>query len=294
MLNSGNIQILVESIDDTHVHSSMAMIVDAATLAGSENAVILGCGRCTEIPVRHLSTMFNRIDLVDLDDYALEFVETQCQQWEEARNSCTFYHADLTGLISQIEPKAQKIVTSVTQPSSCLDELGQLLISTTPNFWRPLQDEKYNLIVCSAVLTQLQATVRKSVEDIYLNKFPGDSSALSLYKQWRSSIWTFARQLEDAFIDHLRSLLVPGGIIYLSDTVHACWLLQSDPQTFITEGAWIATRTPRLADYLSSWEEIITERMWKWMRRGQEGQYWGRLYGVQAIIYRAQARESTG
>jgi hypothetical protein len=164
--------------------------------------------------------------------------------------------------------------------------LGQLLTSTTPNFWKPLKDYKYNLIVCSAVLTQLQASVRKRVGAIFLNRFPEYRSALSLNKSWRGHIWKFARHLEDVFINHLELLSAPGGIVYLSVTVHVCWLLRTDSQTFTTEGSWIAIRTSRLADYLSPEYEITAERQWKWFRKEQEGHYWGRLYDVQAIIYR--------
>src|SRR5262249_586451 len=99
-------------------------------------------------------------------------------------------------------------------------------------------------------------------------------------------VWVFARQLESAFINHLERLLAPGGIVYLSDTVHVCWLSQYGAQGFTTEGCWTATRTSRLVDYLRPASEVLTERSWSWVRSQGGGAYWGRLYGVQAIIYR--------
>jgi hypothetical protein len=90
----------------------------------------------------------------------------------------------------------------------------------------------------------------------------------------------------------LEQLSAPGGIVYLSDTVHVCWLLQTDSDTVTTEGSWIASRTSRLADYMLPTYEILKEGSWNWMRKEQEGPYWGRLYGVQALTYRVPDRNS--
>ena len=273
-------------IEDTHILSSLEMIAEAAILAGSGCAAVLGCGACTEIPIRQLGERFNRVDLVDLDSARLKVAGAQCRQWKETKATFAFYHADLTGLISQLEPLAHDIAASAATPSACLDDFGQLLTSTTPSFWRSPDEQTYSLVVCSAILTQLQATVRRQLENIFSQRFPAARSELSAYEPWRKSLWNFARRLEETFIDHLEPLSAPGAIVYLSDTVQVCWLVQSGIQTFTTEGTWIATRTSRLADYLRPWNRIIAQRQWSWFRREQEGVYWGRLYGVQAIVYR--------
>jgi hypothetical protein len=87
VFSPGTFQIPAESINHTHVISSNAMIADAASLAGSGYAAVLGCGRCTEIPVRYLSTIFKRVDLVDIDSDALKSVEIQFREWGQAKNS---------------------------------------------------------------------------------------------------------------------------------------------------------------------------------------------------------------
>jgi hypothetical protein len=278
--------ITVLPMDDAHVQSSATAILEAAIAAGSGCAAVLGCGACAEIPIRPLAERFNPIDMVELDDVALKIAEVQCQQRKETQDTCIFHHADLTGLIPQVEPLARDIAARAAVPSACLDGFSQLLSSTAPNFWRSPQARAYKLVVCSAILTQLQATVRRRLENIFSKRFPSARSELSVYEPWRKSLWNFARRLEEAFIDHLESLSTPAAIVYLSDTVHVCWLLQSSLQTFTTEGAWIATRTSCLVDYLRPWNRIMAEHRWNWFRREQEGSYWGRLYGVQAIIYR--------
>jgi hypothetical protein len=106
------------------------------------------------------------------------------------------------------------------------------------------------------------------------------------HKSWYKSVWNFARNLEDGFIKHLGTLLKPQGIVYLSETVHVSWLTQLDEQSVSTEGRWITLRTSRLTDYLCPSDTIIKEQHWDWLREDKEGDFWGRLYGVQAVIYR--------
>ena len=284
-------QIPAASLNDSHVQSSMAMMIEAANRSELGGVALLGCGKGSEIPVRQLAMRFAPVDCVDLDNDALSILEAQCQQWQDTWHRFRFDHSDLTGLIPQIVPLAQEVVAISAEPFSCLYRLGALLGSAQPDFWKPPSGEKYSLVICSAVLTQLQATVRKRVENVFLNGFPGQASVLSSYEPWRRAVWNFARKLEDAFILHLESLCSSTGIIYLSDTVHVYWLRRSGPELFTTEGTWIATRTSRLVDYLHSWNEILAQHQWDWIKVEAEGPYSGRVYGVQSLIYKAGSYE---
>ena len=262
------------------------MINEAATLADSGSAVVLGCGRGIEIPIRVLNEKFDRVDLVDIDGAALDFVRAQYEQWNDKKNVFQFHCADLTGMIARVERQADELVANAVDPLECLDQLGLLLESAAPEFWAPSESERYDLVICSMVLTQLQALVRESVEKIYLGRFAECAPALLTQKSWRESVWNFARSLEDGFIEHLRTLINPQGVIYLSETVHVSWLTQLDEQSVSTPGRWITLRTSRLADYLRPSDTILAEKRWDWLREEREGSFWGRLYGVQAVIYR--------
>jgi hypothetical protein len=271
---------------NTHVPSSVAMISDAMALAGSGSAAVLGCGRCGEIPIRLLNQTFDVVDLVDIDNDSLAVVVEQCKQWNDEKNACRFYCADLTGMITTVKRRGGELVAQAVDPVTCLKQLGVLLESTAPEFWAPSRGERYDLLVCSTVLTQLQALVRESVEKIYLGRFPEHAPAMLKNKSWCESVWSFARNLEDGFIEHLGKLIKPQGIVYLSETVHVSWLTQLDEQSVSTEGRWITLRTSRLTDYLRPNDTIIKEQYWDWLREDKEGDFWGRLYGVQAVIYR--------
>ena len=275
-------QIRLEDLDDTHNERSPEMILRAAALARPRAVAVLGCGKCVDIPIQQLTTISDRLDLVDADVSALKFVESRFPN--DSRCSRALHHADLTGLVSQIQPAAQDLVMHSSDPFQCLDELAEWLAASKPHFWRPPRSDGYELLICSAVLTQLQASVREKLEHVFLKRFPLHRNALLFHGNWRDSVLKFARKLEDAFIEYLDSLIYPGGLIYLSDTVHVCWLTQLDLRTFTTEGSWLATRTSRLADYLGS-RQVIGEGQWQWIRRLREGRFWGCLYGVQAVIY---------
>jgi hypothetical protein len=271
---------------ETHLLASVCMIKEAMTLADPGSVAVLGCGRCSEIPIRLLNEKFDRVDLIDMDDAALDFVGAKCNEWNDEKNAYRFHCADLTGMMATVVQQAEELVQNAVDPIECLEQLGMLLESTTPEFWEHPEKQRYDFLICSGVLTQLQALVRESVEKIYLERFPQYAPALSELKSWTESVWKFARSLENGFIKHLGKLTKSHGIIYLSETVHVSWLTQLDDQSVSTEGSWIATRTSRLADYLSPRDTIVAEQHWKWLRESREGNFWGRLYGVQALIYR--------
>ncbi|WP_315817955.1 hypothetical protein [Paraflavitalea speifideaquila] len=75
---------------DTHMLSSVAMIAEAAALAGSGLAAVLGCGSCGEIPIRLLNQTFEVVDLVDIDREALSIVDRQCKEWVDQKMPASF------------------------------------------------------------------------------------------------------------------------------------------------------------------------------------------------------------
>lgn len=282
-------QLSLKDLADTHNADSSQMILEAAALARPRHVAVLGCGTCVDIPIRELKALGCRLNLVDMDGAALKSVKSR--YFNEPGDSHTLYQSDLTGLIPQMELQLEDDVCTSSDPLHCLDTLAEWLTATTPVFWQPPRHEKYDLLICSAVLTQLQARVRQHLESMFLTKFSSHARLLHLSPRWRNSVLKFARKIETAFVQHLESLTSRAGLIYLSDTVHVCWLTQSGSETFTTDGAWIATRTARLADYLQVGNEIVSERRWQWIRKLQEDRFCGRLYGVQALVYKPLQNE---
>ena len=275
----------IEIQTDFHTYESKRIIIEACQNSHDEAAVILGCGRCGEIPLRELANRFQKIDLLDINGKALQFVEQETITWN-SKNKLKFYHDDLTGVMANVQSEAQQIVSENANPMICLRQLGDLLKTTKYNFWTSPEKKKYDLVICSMVLTQLQAVVRESIEKIYLQRFPNCLDALTSDVVWCKALWSFARDIEEEFISHLKKLTRPNGIIYLSATVNVSWMVQTDEESVIAEGHWIATKSSQLLDYLGNDSEVVKFKKWNWLRQEEEGEYWGRLYGVQALIYR--------
>src|SRR5690242_14575439 len=87
---------------ETHFLASVRMIKEAATLADPGSVAVLGCGRCAEIPIRLLNEKFDRVDLIDIDGAALDFVRAKCIEWNDEKNAYRFHCADLTGMMATV------------------------------------------------------------------------------------------------------------------------------------------------------------------------------------------------
>jgi hypothetical protein len=270
-----------------HIARSREMI--GAAVAHAEDptaaAAVLGCGRAAEIPLDQMRG-FSRVDLVDLDDTALDHLLARYGA-PPGPPRFAYHHVDLTGLVAPLAAQAAAILGPAVDATAAADRLAALIVDPAPSWWRPPDGVRFRLLVCSGVLTQLQAGVRAGIEAAWRDRFDGDVTALAASTVWREAALGLARRLEDGFVRHLDELIEPGGVIYLADTVHVSWLVAIDAHIVETPGAWLATRTARLADHLGRGAIVLAEGRWPWFRPGAEGPYWGRLYGVQAVIYRA-------
>lgn len=278
----------VELDPETHFMQSTSLINRAAELADKRSALILGCGLCTEIPLKTLLHRFESVDLLDIDKWALQEISQQGRKWPTPLDPKRVHHADITGLVVSAEHYANTIAQGSKDPFNFLVKCAEWLNYACPEFWRPDQGKHFDLVIVSTVLTQLQALVRERIESVFSQYFPLAIQTIHNFIPWRTAIWQFARRLEHLFIRHLATLVKPEGVIYLSATVHVSWLTQCSANTFFAEGKWIATETNCLRDYLDQEEHVLQENCWDWIRPGNEGGYWGRLYGVQALIYQPQ------
>lgn len=269
-----------------YIEESAKWIQMAASVTAGGCAAILGCGNCQEIPLSCLEQTFQHVDFVDIDERAIHVLRDKMTGYRARHDVFQVHHADLTGVSPKLEAAAREVVGEASDPHRCLGELAELLVSASPLFWSAPGGTCYDLVVCSSVLTQLQARVRSVVEAAFLERFQAFAFALRSQEQWRRCAWQFARNLEHGFVDHLRRLAGPNGVIYLSDTIQVWWLKQVGPKEFESPGYWLTTESSRLRDYLPPWVEILAEGGWPWILERTEGPYWGRLYGCQALICR--------
>ncbi|MGC1247355.1 MAG: hypothetical protein WA865_14160 [Spirulinaceae cyanobacterium] len=272
----------VERNAQAHLQNSKDLIQYATKMAGTGRALVLSSSGCEEVPLDILGRRFIQVDLVEKDAGIVELIS---RKRSLGNHTYTFYQEDLTCILATITPQAEEIAAVAQNPSSCLQALGQLLISTPLHFCKPTPEPKYNLIVCSGMLTRISALVRQEIESIFLHHFPQSLSALTSDPEWRKPLWQFVRKLEEQFLNHLASLVAHNGMVYLSDTVKVCWLRLDETNQMLTQGAWQTIAKPRLIDYLYSESKVLEQQQWKYLIKKPQGQYWGSLSMIESLVY---------
>src|SRR3990170_1997316 len=165
-----------------HIRSSRRFILDAADATGQTSILILGCGRCAEIPVDSLGQRFSRLLFVDADVDALTAVAAR---YADHRARYEYHQADLTGMIGWIRDEARRIALRDVTPELMIEQLADRVLSHAPELWSPPSGERFDLVVCSGVLTQLQAKVRAAADQAFGEKFPGQTRLLQSHRAWR-------------------------------------------------------------------------------------------------------------
>ncbi len=269
-----------------HGFRSRAAVTEALETAAPRRVVVLGCGDGETLPLAPLLETAEVIDFVDYDAEELTRLSETLDPATPDDLAVGVHEVDLTGCIDEVRRWADDILTGEGDADSCLDEMILRLADTRPRFWAPETGERYDLVVCANVLTQLAVPVMAAVDAAWQGRFPGLTSNPGTRDRWNRAMWTFTRNLENAFIGHLDDLAEPGGSIYLSATVHVHGVDRGADGRPQIGGAWIMTATPRLRDYLRPWHRVDSESQWEWWLEQPTSPVWGRLYRVQAVTYR--------
>ena len=272
-----------KGINDSHISNSNSSILESYHYADLDSILNLGCGECNEINLMNLKNSLH-IDLVDIDKKVLKYLRGNIS------SSCNYkgisiFNEDITGSIANLSESAENYIKTKNDHES-LKSLQYLVDNININFWVPPGGYKYTLIICSLLITQLQANLISALENVFLKYFPDYKNELSSNSDWIKTKYRFTRNLEQAFVDHLKTLAAKDAVLYFSDTVRVCFLKKISDDLFSTEGSWITTKTNRLADYFDSSFTILKETSWNWYLAKNDNNSDARLYDVQAVILR--------
>lgn len=274
-----------------HVATSKQMISKAYELADRGGVLVLGCGSCKEIPIETLVAA-SQLHLVDINEDALRGVRGDLTAKGMDLDGVTFTNEDIMGLIARLSSEVEAALPTTSDAHDACELLVHLIDHAEMAFWSPENRTRYSLIVCSLVLTQLQAVALARLEDVFLTHYPAGRVALATHKGWSRARFAFARRLEEAFVAHLRLIAAPNAILYLSSTIRVCFVKRIAAGLFSTEGSWVAAKTGRLADYFTSGDEIVQEASWPWFLSKRENGSDGRLYDVQALALRLEGKRT--
>lgn len=274
-----------KTINEHHVSMSHSLITDTYRLTDQKRVLILGCGRCREIPIEKLVDSAC-IDLIDIDGDALQKVRDDLTSTGINLKGVSFLNEDITGSIASLSEETDKLLKTSSDSHKSLTILTDLIDNARTVFWTPTAKYPYTLILCSLLLTQLQAFILSRLEGIFLEHFPKSRDILYAHQDWIKAKFRFARRLENGFVAHLRSLAATEAMIYVSDTVRVCFTKRISNELFSTEGSWLALKTSSLADYFDASYKIIKETSWPLFLPKIENNSDGRLYEVQALVLR--------
>ena len=197
-----------------HIERSQLGILDAARLVRQQGtALVLGAGRCWEIPLQALAAQFDRVVLVDLDEpsmtAAVSTLPAPLQRKVQIRVSdVTTFAEPLMAATARIVEQSQTAPEAFAALESLYDRIGRL---------RRLPDlPQADLVISSLVLSELVRYPSTYTARLVDEKFDEDLGA------WRGygSLWRNLRA--HAAEDHAEMLVRlgrPDSVVYFADTV---------------------------------------------------------------------------
>ncbi len=197
-----------------HIENSRRGIREAAGLVSKTGtALVLGAGKCREIPLEELTRKFDRVVLVDLDAPSMR--DAVATLPEPLRPKVEIRVSDVTSFAEPLMEATSRIVERAQSADEAFSELGSLYrdIEALQRF---PELPRADLVVSSLVLSELARYPSTYTAQLVKEKFDADLSEWSGYGELWRNLRTFASQ------DHaetLARLSRPGGVAYFADTV---------------------------------------------------------------------------
>ena len=197
-----------------HLEKSRRGILEAAGLVGEAGtALVLGAGKCREIPLEELARQFDRVVLVDLDGPSMR--DAVATLPEPLRPKVEIRVSDVTSFAQPLMEATSRIVERAQSADEAFTELGSLYREIA-TLRRLPELPRADLVISSLVLSELARYPSTYTAQLVKEKFDANLSEWSGYGELWRNLRSFAST------DHaeiLAGLSRPGGIIYFADTV---------------------------------------------------------------------------
>ncbi len=173
----------IAPVADRHLDESRRMIQAAAlAAAGTGAAIVLGAGRCREIPLTWLAERFERVVLVDLDRAALNEGVAAARLPVELRSKLELRIDDLSGLTGALERPWRDALAAAVNPADATERIAAAAdaagAAAQPPDIAALAGGPFDLVVASCLLSQLHAPAAMAAERLFAERFAADLPVL--------------------------------------------------------------------------------------------------------------------
>ncbi|MDP3941089.1 MAG: hypothetical protein Q8Q49_02140 [bacterium] len=209
-----------------HIDESRTRIMQAAEgLQG--RALIVGLGVGIDIPLEQITTQFDEVTILDLDEHATR--KRLASLPENLQEKCHLVIDDLTGITGDYTAAIMAAATHADRLPDFLEEAESISRAASP---QPYQTPgQYDFITSSLITTQLVSQLHDYTEKNAKERY-GISGlpATDLTFPYLLALTHLTTRAQSAYLRFLLQSCKPDGKIYYSDTVSQI-LLARDPQT---------------------------------------------------------------
>jgi hypothetical protein len=142
-------------------------------------------------------------------------------------------------------------------------------------------------VIASCVLSQLHYALTHRSDVLLEQRFPGQVEQLRSSPRWTASLAQLARRMKATFLDGLVRSTVPGGFVYLADSVQLCNVHLTASGRWKTGKTYRTVRSAKLEDVLDDRFRVVEQTRWEWVGTAPTAtRSTGRVYEVQALLLR--------
>lgn len=273
--------------------AAMPVTVDPRD-ARASHALVIGAGRCREIPLRELLERFDRVTVTDIDPDTLQRGLDETKLTPEERRRVEVIIGDIVGvsehLVRGIEACFAEGVWTLSACEHLVERMASFIESLEPN--PAAMQPPYDLVVASCVLSQLHLASVNRVSRQFSQRFP-ETVKLDKQPRWRQAVCRLASRMQARFIDLVHDLVSDNGRLYLAATPRVHLIFRAPQGRWKTRETRDMLAHRHLHDFLDDRFVIEAQSQWQWSQPlPADPKKPGDLFDVEAMVLRKSRRES--
>jgi len=277
------------------VHEAMSrhLIVQAADSAvratgRGGQALVIGAGRCRDIPLRELLERFEQVTATDIDADALKRGLAEAQLDAGQRQRVSVRIGDVVNIGAAVDrcvdDAAGQPAWSSASREHKLEHLARQVEALTPTPLPPTR--QYELVVASCVISQLHLGAIDRAERLLAHHF--EPGKLSDQPRWRKAVCTLAARMQQAFAAMLGERVAAGGRLYFAATPRVHLVLPGPNGQWKSRDTHTMLARAEARDFFDAAWQAEAQAQWQWAQtKPRDAHKPMDLFDVEAFIFRS-------